>query len=137
MDPQAEKPATRVISACPLFLVADVVQAAEHYRDKLGFAVLDYYGNPPCFVFVIRDFVQIMLKTAGEPGQVRPNGQYGVWDAYFWVKNINALRDEFVSRGAKIVEERPNTPYNAHEVELDDLDGHRLCFAQDTTPKPN
>jgi len=114
----------------PLFLVTDVVKAAEHYRDKLGFRILDYYGDPPCFVFVTRGGVDIMLKLAEPPAQANPNGAYGVWDGYVWVSDIEAIHAELRGRGAKIVKEPTSAPYGAREMEVEDSSGYRICFAE-------
>jgi catechol 2,3-dioxygenase-like lactoylglutathione lyase family enzyme len=43
----------------PIFLVKDVVKAAEYYRDVLGFRFDRYWGEPPCFCTVWRDAVEI------------------------------------------------------------------------------
>ena len=41
-------PATaKALTVTPLFLVSDVVRTAEHYRDHLGFRILNYYGGHP------------------------------------------------------------------------------------------
>jgi catechol 2,3-dioxygenase-like lactoylglutathione lyase family enzyme len=125
-------PAT-ALGVTPLFLVADVVKAAEHYRDRFGFKILNYYGDPPCFVFVRRGFVDIMLKLAVSPEQVRPNGAHDVWDAYVRVDDLDALRAELAARGTKIVKESPTTFYQMREIEVHDRDGYRVCFAQDVS----
>lgn len=123
----------QAMTVTPLFLVPDVVRAAEHYRDQLGFSILNYYGEPPCFVFVRRDRVEIMLKRAESEEQVRPNGAHGVWDAYIWVDDFDAIRKDLFTRGAKIVSESPTTPYATREIDVEDCNGYRLCFAQDTS----
>jgi catechol 2,3-dioxygenase-like lactoylglutathione lyase family enzyme len=43
----------------PIFLVKDVVKAAEYYRDVLGFRFDRYWGEPPCFCTVWRDAVEV------------------------------------------------------------------------------
>jgi hypothetical protein len=127
-------PATaKALTINPLFLVPDVVHAAEYYRDRLGFRILNYYGDPPCFVFVRRDRVDIMLKLADAPDQVRPNGAHGVWDAYIWVDDFNAIREELTARRASVIGESPATPYGTREIEVEDANGYHLCFAQDTS----
>src|SRR5262245_23325085 len=68
------------LAVTPLFLVADVVKAAEHYRDRFGFQIRTYYGDYgewPSAVLVRRGFVDIMFKLAASPEQVRPNGAHG------------------------------------------------------------
>jgi catechol 2,3-dioxygenase-like lactoylglutathione lyase family enzyme len=129
----AAKKSTQALLVSPLFLVPDVVSAAEFYRDRLGFKILGYYGDPPCFVFVRRDRVDIMLKLAESHDQVRPNGAYGAWDAYIWVDDFDAIRQELSSRGARIVNESSATTYGTREIDVEDSNGYRLCFGQDTT----
>ena len=46
-------------SIAPQFAVPDVIAAAEHYRDILGFRILGYFGQPPVFSIVGRDNVEI------------------------------------------------------------------------------
>ena len=46
-------------SVCVCFVVDDVVKSAEYYRDVLGFSFKRYWGEPPCFVMLERDGVQL------------------------------------------------------------------------------
>lgn len=133
MTTTAPPAAAKIQAGNSLFLVPDVVKTAEYYRDVLGFQIDSYYGDPPCFVFVRRDCVEIMLKLATSPEQVHPNGAHGVWDLYFWITDIQALRSELRTRGAKIVAESPETFYHTREIEVEDCNGFRLCFAMDTS----
>jgi predicted enzyme related to lactoylglutathione lyase len=70
---------------------------------------------------------------AESPDQVRPNGAHGVWDAYLWIDDLDAIREELAVRGAKVVNESSATPYHTREIDVEDSDGYRLCFAQDTS----
>ena len=55
----------RIGRIAPEFLVADVIKAAEHYRDKLGFRIVGYFfADPPVFAMVGRDDRIIMLSLA-------------------------------------------------------------------------
>jgi hypothetical protein len=112
--------AAKALGIHPLFLVPDVVQTAEYYRDVLGFQILNYYGDPPCFVFVRRDRVDIMLKLAQSADQVQTNGRHGVWDAYLWVDDWEAIREELRQRKANIVGETPQTSYATKELDVED-----------------
>ena len=60
-------PKSQCMGVSPLFLVPDVLKAAEYYRDVLGFSFNKPYGEPPCFVIVWRDCVDVMLKLATDP----------------------------------------------------------------------
>ena len=77
------------------------MKAAEYYRDVLGFRIVgEPHGDPPCFIFVGRHYVEFMLKLAESPEQVQPNGAHGVWDAYVWIDSWEAMREELKCRGA-------------------------------------
>jgi len=89
----------------PYFIVDDIFQSAEFYRDKLGFHFDRIWGEPPQFVMVGRDQIIIMLKSVGSSGHCRPNYQVNpdaCWDAYIWVKDADALYEELQARGVKI-----------------------------------
>ena len=60
-------------SSAAVLLVRDVVAAAEHYRDKLGFAFTGFFGEPPSFCILQRDACHLMLKQADDPAHVIPH----------------------------------------------------------------
>ena len=61
--------ATRLTAIAPYFLVADVVRAAEYYRDRLGFTIQGYFfEDPPVFGMVGRDALTIMLALTESIG---------------------------------------------------------------------
>jgi catechol 2,3-dioxygenase-like lactoylglutathione lyase family enzyme len=128
----------RLTRISPVFLVADVVQSAEWYRDKLGFGFDRYWGEPPCFCIVQRGDVAIFLKGP-EPGcavEVRPNRRRtDAWDAFITVSDADALAAEFRARGTGIVREPEDTVYLMRELEVEDINGYALCFGQDLSPK--
>jgi hypothetical protein len=47
--------ASKLTASAPVLLVKDVVAAANHYRDALGFRYPRFYGEPPGFVILNRD----------------------------------------------------------------------------------
>ncbi len=53
---------TKFNAVAPVLLVEDVVRAAEHYRDRTGFELTSYFGNPPEFTMVRRAEVRIALR---------------------------------------------------------------------------
>ena len=128
-------PKSQCMGVSPLFLVPDVLKAAEYYRDVLGFSFDKPYGEPPCFVIVWRDCVDIMLKLATDPGRIRPNGIEGAWDAYVWVSDMEGMKTDLKARGANIVSETAETFYQTKEFDVIDSNGYRVCFAQNTARK--
>ncbi|MGH9774567.1 MAG: VOC family protein [Candidatus Acidiferrales bacterium] len=120
--------------AVPVFAVRDIIKSAEHFRDVLGFSFDRYWGEPPCFVILARDSVEIDLVAIQGGNNPAPNRTLigdDAWDAYFWVRDSAELAKEFESRGAKILRGPEKTFYDTLEIELEDLDGYRLCFGQD------
>jgi hypothetical protein len=122
----------KLTASSPVFLVRDVVAAANHYRDAMGFAYERFYGNPPDFVILHRDGMYLMLKQADAPEHIVPLWTVSdkLWNAYFWVDDADELHAEFVRRGAKIDYGPCNQPYGCREFGIQDLDGHDVGFGQ-------
>jgi uncharacterized glyoxalase superfamily protein PhnB len=121
---------------CVCFIVNDVVKSAEYYRDVLGFSFERYWGEPPCFVMMGRDGVEFFLSIKGPEGQILPNRSAQpnfTWDAYIRCKDGDALYEEFKGKGAEITREPEVTFYEMKEFEVQDCNGYRICFAQDTS----
>jgi uncharacterized glyoxalase superfamily protein PhnB len=126
----------RVTGIAPEFLVTDVVKAAEHYRDKLGFAIRGYFfEDPPVFAMVGRDdrIIMLSLMESGRGGSNRAFKSEAI-DAYLWVDDVDTLYAEFQRNGAEIVMPPTQRIYGMREIEVRDRDGYVLCFGQDTGP---
>ena len=116
----------------PVLLVADVQKAAAYFRDALGFNIPRFWGDPPTFTIASRDGLEVMLNQVGAADVFRPNGDYdGRFDAYFWVRDADALHAEFASHGADIVCPPSDEPYGMREFQVRDPDGHLLAFGHD------
>jgi uncharacterized glyoxalase superfamily protein PhnB len=124
----------KLYSIAPYFIVDDIHASAEFYRDKLGFEFDQIWGDPPQFVMARRDGITIMLKSIGATGHSRPNNTVNpdsCWDAYIWIKDADALYQEFRSRGVNITREIEDQPYNCRDFDVEDNSGYILCFGQD------
>jgi uncharacterized glyoxalase superfamily protein PhnB len=126
-------PPPRLIASAPVLLVKNVVESAQHYRDALGFTFPKLWGEPPSFVILRRDGMSLMLKQADDPAHVLRywTVSEGLWNAYFWVSNADALHAEFVRNGAKIDYPVCDQPYGCREFGVQDLDGYDIGFGQD------
>lgn len=122
----------RLLQGAVVLLVRDVPVAAAYYRDVLGFAFDRFWGDPPGFCMCWRDGHCVMLARAREPGDVRPIRTVApaVWDAYFWVTDVEALFARFEVAGARIGHAPFEKPYGVREGTVRDLDGHELAFGQ-------
>jgi uncharacterized glyoxalase superfamily protein PhnB len=116
----------------PQFLVREVVPAAEYYRDKLGFEIGPYFGDPPEFVIVRRGAARIMLSQVegGERAGSNRKWKRVAIDAYVWVTDIDGLYAEFRSKGAYLSGPPQLKVYGIREIEVFDLDGYVICFGQ-------
>jgi len=122
----------RLTASSAVLLVKDVVAAANHYRDAMGFAYDRFWGEPPGFVILHRDGMYLMLKRAVDAKHVVPHWTVSdlTWNVYFWVSDADALHAEFVRRGAKIDYGPCDQPYGCREFGTQDLDGYDIGFGQ-------
>ena len=125
-------PAPTLTSGAAVLLVRDVVAAARHYRDQLGFTHDGFFNDPPDFCILHRDGCYLMLKQAVNPQHIVPlwTVSPGLCNVYFWVNDAEALYHELKTRGAKIDYELCTQPYGCREFGVQDLDGHDLSFGQ-------
>lgn len=126
----------RLTSSAPVLLVRDVVAAANHYRDVLGFTYERFWGSPPDFVILRRDGLHLMLSLAPAGVPIVPNWKVnGIWNVYFWVTEVDTLFAEFKQRGAKIDYGLEDKPYQVREFGIQDLDGYDIAFGQPIPPQ--
>jgi predicted enzyme related to lactoylglutathione lyase len=123
---------SKLTASAPALLVKDVVAAANHYRDAMGFRYDEFVSEPPVFVILRRDGMYLMLKQAADAKLIVPHWTVsdGFWNAYFWVSDADALHAEFVRRGAKIDYGPCDQPYGCREFAIQDLDGYMIGFGQ-------
>src|SRR4051812_21491171 len=121
----------RLTSSAPVLLVRDVVAAANHYQDALGFTFDRFWGEPPNFVILRRDNLHVMLSLAPLGHRIVPNWKVNeIWNVYFWVDDVDALFAEFQKRGAKLDYDLEDKPYHVREFGIQDLDGYDIGFGQ-------
>lgn len=121
----------KIISSASILLVKDVVTSAEWYRDKCGFRIDNYYGEPPSFVILNRDGYYLMFAKC-DPGKIVPNWKsvQATSNVYFWVDDVEAIYKEFLSGGATIDYELCIQPYGVKEFGINDPDGYDIAFGQ-------
>jgi catechol 2,3-dioxygenase-like lactoylglutathione lyase family enzyme len=119
------------LEAAPFLLVDDVVKAADYYRDKLGFEVGRFFGEPPGFVIVRRNTARVMLRQASTKPALLSNASKmpHALDLYIWVADVGGLAEELKKRGARIVNE-PELEDGRREMLVHDLDGYLICFGE-------
>jgi len=114
-----------------VLLVKDVVAAANHYRDKLGFQYEGFFAEDT-FCILHRDGCYLMLKQAEDARHVIPHWTVSdkLSNVYFWVSDADALCQEFKDRGATIDYGPCDQPYGCREFGIQDLDGYDISFGQ-------
>ena len=124
-----------MLRSAPYFPVADVERSATHYERVFGFTREYVAGTPPQFAILSRDGLAIMLRLVPAPELIVPNEkQGGTWDAFFWVRDAQALCAELRANGADIVYGPIiQDAYHMEEFAVRDPDGHVLGFGQAQT----
>ena len=124
--------AGKITGSAGILLVADVVKAANYYRDKLGFSYDRFWDDPPAFVILNRDDHHVMLRQVDDPANVVPHGKVvdKMWNLYFWVDDVEAVYQEMKTSGATIDYEMEMQEYGVKEFGVQDLDGHHMAFGQ-------
>jgi predicted enzyme related to lactoylglutathione lyase len=106
----------------PLLLVADVAATAAFYRRILGFKS-DPGTETPDYCVVWRDNAAVHLAKGEHP----PTGVR----IFFWVKNVNALYEEVIERGAVIAAPIETRPYRVRDFSIRDPNGVVVVLGQD------
>jgi predicted lactoylglutathione lyase len=115
----------RFESAVPILDVKSVPASVAYYVDKLGFEKQWEWGNPPTFACVWRDQVRIFLCQHAQ-------GKSETWISIF-VQDVDALYEDYKRRGAIIRQKPTNFPWGVREMNVQDIDGHRLRMGSEST----
>lgn len=127
----------KITGSAAVFLVNDVNAQADYYREKLGFNCT-LLGDPVRFCIAARDNHHIMLAKSVDP-DYNPSEHKLVddlWDAYFWVDDIEAFYVELDQRGAIIDYGLKSADYGVKEFGVKDLEGNDIAFGQVLTANP-
>jgi predicted enzyme related to lactoylglutathione lyase len=109
----------------PILNVKDFTASMDYYVTKLGFEKKWDWDDPPTFGCVRRGEVSIFLCEGGQ-------GQPGTW-MYVSMDDVDALYAEYQKSGAIIRQPPRNYPWGSREMNVEDLDGHRLRMASAAT----
>jgi len=123
---------TRFNFAATAFLVSDVGSTARWYRDVLGFTFNAFPQTEPFeWASVTRDNVEIMLQRSEgyEKPDLDPLRPGGVWNAYFYVDEVDALFESIKDR-VTVRRTPEDQPYQLREFEIADPNGYVLVFGQ-------
>src|SRR4051812_33593518 len=123
--------------ASPVLGVPQVRQAAEYYRDVLGFSldpvdgVFQASSDEPGGVYAIVKrggvWIHFQIRRGELPERTR---QPFEGDVYLYVDNLDALHADLQRRGAVITQPPRVAPYGIREIIVLDLNGYRLTFGE-------
>src|SRR5262249_31182837 len=106
----------------PLLLVPDVSATADFYRSILGFKS-DTEAETPDYTVVWRENAAAHF---GQGGGAPAGGR-----VLFWVKDVNALHEEVINRGAAIAVPLETRSYGVRDFSIRDPNGVVVVFGQD------
>lgn len=121
----------------PVLGVHNVRQAAEHYRDVLGFSLDPVDGvfqpspDEPGGVYAIVKRAGVWLHLQIRRGE-RPKPPRAAFerDVYLYVDDVDALHLELQRRGATVRSAPAMTPHGIRELVVEDLNGYRIAFGE-------
>jgi uncharacterized glyoxalase superfamily protein PhnB len=121
----------KLTASAPILLVKDVTISANWYRDKLGFTINGFYGEPADFAIIERDGQHIMFSKANPEG-IKPNWKIAekTSNVYFWVDDIETLYNEFIKSGATIDYSLYTAPHGVKEFGINDPDEYDISFGE-------
>ena len=121
----------------PVLGVRNVRQAAEYYRDILGFALDPVDGvfqptdHEPGGVYAIVERSEALIHFQIRRGEDSERDRQSIErDVYLYVDDVDALHAELKQRGAVIRQGPHVAPYGIREIVVEDLNGYRLTFGQ-------
>ena len=87
------------------------------------------------FAIMSRDGLPVMLRLVDSSERITPNEkQGGTWDAFFWVRDAQALYDELQNNGAEVVYGPiVQQEYHMKEFAVRDREGYVLGFGEALT----
>ena len=110
---------TKIGYPVPQLPVKDVEKAQIYYRDILGFEILWIYPDTPGGRYigaVNRGTATIFFARTNEPFE--PNIHW------IYAEDVNLTYADFKQRGADIIEDIEDKPWNTRQFTIRDLNGH-------------
>jgi uncharacterized glyoxalase superfamily protein PhnB len=117
-----------VSQIAPQFFSTDIPATLAYYREKLGFACLGTWQDPPVYAIVARDRHAIHFRRAQPPTAQPDKYAEELLDAYVFIEDADALYAEYAARGVEFTRSLANMPWGAREFVVKDCDGRLLAF---------
>jgi uncharacterized glyoxalase superfamily protein PhnB len=120
----------------PQFFTTDLPATLAYYQDKLGFACLGTWSEPPVYAIVARDGHRIHFRVA-QPSTCNPDKYTDeLLDAYLFIDDADALYAQYAACGVEFTRALGDTPWHSREFVVRDCDGRLLAFGADLDEQP-
>jgi uncharacterized glyoxalase superfamily protein PhnB len=118
----------KFLKSATILEVSDVIASEAFYREKLGFAPGNFFGEPPTFCVMGRDAVTLMLDKTRTSPRATPLNQY--WALYIYVDDVDAVAAEIAARGVPFERAMETQDYGCRDFDVRDPDGHIVGIGQ-------
>jgi catechol 2,3-dioxygenase-like lactoylglutathione lyase family enzyme len=120
-------PECKLVNSAAVLVTPDIRKAADWYREKLGFRVVEHFSSPEPFAALYRDSVEFILVQAKFGTVERNHVRYGAgYDAYLSPESPPAMERflmKLTAQGVRIVQPPVLTAYGSRELVFEDIDG--------------
>jgi uncharacterized glyoxalase superfamily protein PhnB len=115
--------------AVPVIAAVDVRSTMSWYIDVLGFAEHFVFGEPPVYAGIQRESALIYISRDEELATtIRDSRRHP--EVFLWVQEIDKVFAEHKRRGAKILEEIADRPWDARQYVIEDPNGYHIKVAE-------
>ncbi len=115
----------------PILPAISVGDSVAFFVDGLGFDLAGSWNDEAgveSFAIVRMDAVTVGIAKSERSGSGED------WAAYVYLKDVATFVDQVQGNGVRVVRGPEDSFYFCREVEVEDPNGNRLCFAQDLKP---
>ena len=120
----ADRPSL-LLSSAAVFPVDDCVKTADYYDKKLGFKVSATRGDPPHYIIVERDGVEIHFSEREDTSEKLQPGH-----VYVTAAGVDAIYEEYTAKGLSIFLPPEDKDHGKREFEIADCNGHFITVGQ-------
>ncbi len=115
---------TNVSRVFPVFLVRNLDEALEYYREKLAFSVAWTWGKPVSRAGITLGDIEIQLEGAGLGAPPGPSV------VYCHMTEVQSYYDTCRARGAIFAMELGERPWGMRDFRVIDPSGNRIGFGE-------
>lgn len=112
--------------AATVWPVKDMEASLSFYRDLLGFEVTFTWEEPITYAVLKRGNISINLVVRDD----MPSDYQPLASLYIFVHDLDALWEEFTSKGAKVINPIGNRDYGMRDFDLEDPSGYKIVIGK-------